>query len=269
MILPVDNSIDLAQDNEHVCLDEGEIVAPTIDSVRQLLPGYVRDAEGPTVDAILNMTRTTANLTQAQVGQQLAAQKSPRFAFGSFLDEWGVLMKRPRSIAEEEGSYRDRLLVPMKMVSPNAIKEAVRALVAQFSAIHPVFIEPTVDGAYAATDTADVWSSFAQPDDRILWSFDTTRPEKIGGIYAMPEAGPEFWILIPFTGENDQNAFAQDDTAANATASDFVANDTVEWGFATLDSAALSDLALSEVEARRGGGTIWKLFIEPLLSTAV
>ena len=44
---------------------------------------------------------------------------------------------------------------------------------------------------------------------------------------------------------------------------------SVAWGYAMRTTAPLEARVVSEVEARRGGGVVWVLYVEPLLGGAL
>lgn len=195
MLLPDDDTVELPPDDEDWVADESDPPALFVDDVLALLPGWARKAIGAPGMAVLEALRADANLVWARSSIAIGQQESPRFADAEWLDAWGELQHRPRAPLESDATYRARLMVPLKVVTPNAIRDVVETLVAvagfapnaapvieevddaiycapayqqtgtlliPLSTQNQTVIAPSVTGVLGVTDPCP-WAAFAQP----------------------------------------------------------------------------------------------------------
>jgi hypothetical protein len=266
--LPADNRLALAPGNDQLVLDRSDRPAPTREALLALAPSWVREAEGPVRDAVLDALAAQANLTWARVGQALAQAASPRNAAGVWLDAWGEFLHRPRVAGEGDGPLRARLLTQPDVVTPSAIRGAVERLVAEATAVPAVAMEPAVDAVFAAP-VVSTWSCFAQPATARLWPEDPSRPGERWGVWSTPVAGALFWVVLPAElAEGEPLAYAEP-APGDAAGDSFAAPAAGAWAFAFAATTSLFDRVIGEVEPRRGGGVAWMMFNDPLLFAAV
>jgi len=163
VILPPDDSIVLpASDDGNIVIDKtnptvslaagSTVTTSTLADLLSLLPGAFRGGSSAIRDTLLQTWGEMANAMWARASFVLEAQQSPRFADTSWLDVWGDIFKKARLAAEDDPTYRARLLAPVDVVTPNAIKPAVIAIAQQYTQLAPVFFE-TVDAAFCGPAT--------------------------------------------------------------------------------------------------------------------
>lgn len=130
MILPDDDSIELPDDDSDFVVDESDPPMKSTDDGLALLPGYARRVIGPPGVAVLEALGAIANKLWARSSIAIGQQQSPRFADAEWLNWWGELFHRPRAPGESDADYRARLMIPLKTITPNAIRGVLNALVA-------------------------------------------------------------------------------------------------------------------------------------------
>ena len=190
MILPPDDSLVLPDSDDGSMVVDASARAwdGTQGDLLRLLPAVYRRGTLVDRDAVLGMLADVAMLVWARTSFTMEAGASPRFADEPWLAEWGDTLGRRQQPGETSAAYRQRLLQRFATITPAAIKGAVDALVAAYTARHAVYLEPAVDAAYCApASTADtvvqnsnndptaasytgqvhakvpVWAAFAQP----------------------------------------------------------------------------------------------------------
>lgn len=233
MRLPQHNTLTLEEDNEHWVADGSEPPAIDDDALFALLPEFARRGDSQIRAAYLAVLRKALNYCWAQWGQVLAEQRTPRDAAGVWLDIWGEVLKRTRVIGEEDPQYRERLLTPLDMVTPAAIKRAVLRVAEKVTLFDPLIIEPGDVGLYL-TDEADTmgWTDFWQPVDVRLWGIQHgIAYPGVGAYYESGMAEAMFWVILY---EDPQ-----------------------------VEGVYLSEQIVSEVEQRRAAGATWTLFVDP------
>lgn len=205
MRLPDDNSIELVQDNDHLVVDDTDPPALTEDDVLELMPRFARQGDSLVREATIAGMQAAWNYEWAQSGQLIGAQKSPRNASGDMLDWWGDVRKLNRAADEQDPEYRSRLLLPLRVVTPDAIKGAVDALVSQVSDISAAYFEPATDAAFASPgDGSATWAAFVQPTLKRLWAYYPDSANLTPGAYAVPgDARAQFWVVLPTSGGDD------------------------------------------------------------------
>jgi len=236
MQLPLDNSLTLEEDNEHWVADGSEPPAIDDDALLQLLPAFARRGDSPVRAAYLAALRKALNFCWAQWGQVLAAQKSARYAWGPWLDIWGELLKRTRVVGEEDPQYRERLLTPIDMVTPAALKKAIFAIADQVSLFDPLIVEPAEAMMFFSDDAGTMpWQDYWQPDDSRIWRTlaDGSTAVRQGAYWGPDSEAATFWIVLA---EDPQT-----------------------------DGSYLSDRIVSEVEQRRAAGVAWLLLVDPAM----
>jgi hypothetical protein len=236
MLLPANNSLVLADDNEHWVADGSEPPAIDDDALLALLPAFARRGDSEVRAAYLAALRKAFNFCWAQWGQVLAAQKTPRYAWGPWLEVWGELLKRTRVVGEEDPQYRERLLTPIDMVTPAALKSAIFAIADRVSLIDPLIVEPAEAMMYFSDDAGTLpWQDYWQPDNTRIWRTLADGTPVVGkGAYIGPDTeAATFWVVLA---EDPQT-----------------------------DGSYLSDQIISEVEQRRAAGVSWMLFIDPAM----
>jgi len=157
MILPIDDTIALdPSDDGPLVTDRSERAAPTLQDLQRLLPAFTRGGTSALRDAWLQVFGQMAATMQARYGFVLEAQESPRFAEGVWLDMFGNLLGKPRTANESDLDYRARLLIPVDIVSPTAIKTAINNALTQFLPNFTgsiIYNEPGIDMAHVAPAT--------------------------------------------------------------------------------------------------------------------
>ncbi len=235
--LPSDDSLALdVSDDELLVVDRSGPIWQTLDDLKVLLPSVLRKGTSTLRDAWLLVWGTEALTAQTRFGFVLAAQESPRFAEGLWLDAWGNLLGKPRTLDEIDSDYRARLMIGVDLVSPTAIKTALNALVASYNFAPLIYNEPAVDMAFCgpATTSDDpsehaskqtigtlqTWFAFTQPQIPLsgvagvhqtvfynknlrFWAnySGLTGNTKIGAFSA--PLGSGFWIIIQAPVEDD------------------------------------------------------------------
>lgn len=294
MRLPAGNSIPLPPTNEETIVADATDppVRWAIEELLPFLPGWARAGSLAVRDAMLKALAEMCRLAWAQMSRRLNAQRSPRHAAGAWLTEHGELRHVPRAPGEDESAYRQRLLHPIAIITPNAIKAAVDAVVAKVTRSKAAYLEPAVDGSIflAPVDengdqTVAEWSCFWQGTTQRFWGYDPDRPDATWGVYLTLAPGttgtsgnpgaPLFWIILPVNVHDDSDAghlgvdfYLQGltgETTENQTNIDPTASPYCYW-FDAADS--LMDLVIAQVEARRAFGVAWFLRLDPLLLTA-
>lgn len=158
MNLPKGDTI-LLPKTDTLAIDSSEPVV-TLDtlSVREqmlfLLPSAFRRGEMVDRDSVLAMEAAINNEQWTRTSILMATKQSPRFCEGTDLDWWGVVLGRPRALGEFDPSYRARLLQRPAVITPEAIKAAVGAAVAQFPPAKVFYVEPAIDEIYVAPASA-------------------------------------------------------------------------------------------------------------------
>lgn len=269
MKLPTGNTITLAPTNEEVVIDSSDPHVPTLDDVIALLPGWAKALEGPVRDAVLGAFAAIANRAWARAGQAIGRLQTPRNADGPWLDEWGALMKRPRAY-EGDPAYRARLLSHPAEITPDAIRNAVTAIVSAVLATPAIVIEPTIDCMFVCSGdpAAAAWTSWVQPPGVRLWADYPDNPYPFVGAYVAPTYElPEFWVVMVTDGT------ATDDAAFVATVADlsptFVGRSTdASPPFVALAQSGVGEQVISDVNARRAFGIRWWLWVDPGLARA-
>jgi hypothetical protein len=266
--LPVDNSIILSSTNDNLVIDRSDRPVPSLDDAQKLLPGWAREFDSPVRDAMLAAWRAMANVLWARIGHLLARYISPRFASGAWLGDWGAALKRAKS-DETEGQYRTRLLNPPQVVTPNAIQAAVDAVVAEYTPIKAVYLEPAVDAAFCSPVSGCDWASFMQPSDTRLWADYPDNINPTVGAYLVPVVNtPLLWVVLPVPGDGDDLAFCVSLTATPVNPTDYISPDTAGYGFMFPPGDSLFERVRSEVDQRRMVGVPWFAFSDSILSNA-
>lgn len=229
MQLPADNSLVLPPTNDGaLVVDRSNIPVPTLADAQQLVPAIVRSIPSAIRDAWLQCWAAMVNFLWARTSFVLEATESPRFAEGFWLDFWGVFLGKPRAPSEADSDYRTRLLVPVDLVTPIAIKNAVNALAAQVTPFPPIYNEPSVDQMFCGPATTSdpviinsrqqaivslqTWFAFTQPQvtpltptpnqtiyagvNRRLWANYLGLTGNLTGAFSVPGAGAQFWIIF-------------------------------------------------------------------------
>jgi len=232
-------------------VDGSEPPAPSLDALLALLPQWAADGDADLRDALLYAWGEMANALATGTTYFLGAQQTPRWASGAWLDWWGAILKRPRiassGTSESDDDYRARLLGPIDLISPVAVKAAIEALFAAGSPAHWRYVEPAEDAVFLApTASPPTWAAWMQPDANTTENISVTQshkrllayypdqPAAIGAYFTSGVRRAEFWII------------------GDGTESDLV-----------------FDQVVAEVEAKRGGGVVWMFFDDSLLPTAV
>lgn len=275
MELTRDNDLDLPRANEWT-LDAGDVAALTDADVLALLPAWVRGMNTVSRDVVVRAARRFWNRVQARVGRTFAALQSPRHATGLRLREHGAMKRRARAPQEAEHEYRARLLTRPAMITPAALRGAVRSLVLAETPTAPVALEPATEGLFVQEDGGSFpWSCFVQKDgDPPLWADMPDNDIPAGVWLSLDEdvSRPVFVVLIegPVYDLDDQ-LFALPEVA---TAPDvdglFVGADSplVSWSYVSSEALPLVDRVVRDVEARRGAGVVWWLLVVPNLRGA-
>lgn len=276
MILPPANTLALAESNDELAVDAGVMPAPDAEAVLALLPSWVADEADVAVrDAFVAAWGAMANALWACIGQTLARTASPRFAAGPWLALWGAALKQPRAHDETEGAYRERLLLPFLAVTPNAIRGAVDALVADVTPEKAACFEMAVDqGYWCDDDPAATWGSFWQGDTTRLLADGAAFPMSAGGCYWSDSDNnlPEFWVVLPGDADDDSDAPYATETA-DAVDPDAWGEDAPVWPetedrYFPAHGDGLDDRIIADVEARRAYGVCWFMLVDPFLGDA-
>lgn len=284
MIIPDDDSLTLDPSDDELVLDHSDRPAPTLDDVLAMLPGWAREDVAPIRDALLQAYGAQANHAWAHIGQTVEQLASPRLAEGRWLDdEWGALLQRPRAPSESDGDYRARLLATPLILTPNAIENAVRAIVERFTQTPIELAEPAVDEIFFAPadpNSGCPWTAFWQSTTQRLWAdYPESLNRTVGARWTYANSVPEFWIAIPGGDDVGCMYFSSaglDLTGASDALIDFwgAVPTPSAWGaaderFFALSDGTVADQVLVDVESRRMCGVRWMLFIDPLLGAAL
>jgi hypothetical protein len=276
VILPADDSLILPDSDDGALVVDAS--SPAWNGTQQdllgLIPGIFRSGSMIDREAVLNMLGNISNEEWARVAFVLEAQQSPRFADGEWLAWWGDILGRRQQPGETAAAYRQRLLTPVAVITPSAIKTAVDAAVALFTTFHAIYLEPALDCAFAAPVVCP-WDAFAQPSNQRLLSYypDAANPNPPS--YAVPvTTGGLFWIILPSNaGDYERVPFASPTTNGFTDDWEFVApvSPIPAWayGYTARASVPLGELIISEVDRRIAEGTAYFVLFDPFIATAV
>lgn len=224
MQLPDDNTITLPDGNydwffvDESNADAGPFPEWDIEQLKRLVPAYVRRGDDEVRDAYLFAWAHMSNLQRADICRIMKAHQSPRFAWGAWLKMWGDDRHLQQSPDETDAAFRDRLLSDPVGIAPQAIRDAVRALLSlRFQPKQlPVFVEPKVDFAFWRSASAPAsaprcfWQSRASGHGRI-WASGRRTGLRTAGAYWVSAgtktdqnpsgtvAPPALWVMLPAT----------------------------------------------------------------------
>ena len=270
MRLPAENLLRLPAENLLV-LDATDPPAVVGEDVAALAPAWVRRGRSRLRDAVFGALAATSLFTWGALGRALAASTSPRFAGGLRLRAWATTFRRPAITGEAEYELRERLLNPPARVTPEAIQQAVRALVLAETPTAPNFIEPAEDMYFVPSATSP-WCCFVQPVAGRLWGYDPERPDaRWGTHWHSARLLPEFWVVLQGDVSGDAEGLfllpasttpgsaedAETDYIGPASPSSF------SWGYIPPARDSLEARVEREVETRRMFGVLWALLIDP------
>lgn len=265
MRVPVELLVDMV-------VDRSDPPVPEVADALLMMPGWSRADDSDVRDAVLSTWRAMTNQAWASHGRSIMQTASPRYAAGPWLDFWGRLLGRARTVGEPDGPYRDRLLADHDVVSPDAITAVVAGIVAETSSTRFEITEPTVDCAYAVpTDNSAPYTCWVQaPAQRLFGSGFDTEAAAAGACYAVPIASSGlFWVILSGNIGNVTNQAHCWNLDASCGPYDFSSNDPGQFGFIDRAGDSLFGRIISEVESRKGGGTIWMMFTDPYLNGAL
>lgn len=275
MKLPEDNSIELSQDNGLV-VDRSDSVLPTIEDGVNLFPEYIREIDSAVRDAMVAAWRAMANELWSRFGRVLSQVTSARFAAAQWLDDIGDVLHKRRASGEEDHEYRKRLLDISDVVSPNAIKEGVNAIVQESLLRDAVFMEPATDAIFFQTAQAEPpWCAFYQTATQRLWgTYIENRNPYVGAYFSGRPNVPEFWVILPGNADDDSDSPYFMPSGAVQTP-DFFSPATFPAGWLQADERyyperpdSLMERVNSELEQKRAGGVRTMIFQDPNLLTA-
>lgn len=263
MILSSDNSTVLPGDLNGLVLDRTSLPIATLDDARALLPTWAREVDASIRDALLAAIMAMAQLLWARMGQSLGRFTSPALCDDAWLAPlWGVMLQRSRTPLESQGDYRARLLAGLRVVTPNAIRDAV-------SAIEPgaFVLEPATDCAFVA----DVVTTRAFV---CYVSSATTRLRNDGGVTSAliasitSQTRPEFWVVLPpeFGALDDVGSVSSVSGPGFAWATT-VASSFAYSPFVGVGTGSQWQQLITEIESRRGHGVPWFAVVDPYLHT--
>lgn len=127
------------------------------DAALALLPGWMRDSDSTTRDAIADGAMLAINRLASKHAAH-AASASPQFATGSRLDLAGTSLGIPRAEGELDAAYRGRLLSSDELATARAILEAVDAILGDSTAYY--YERPDDDGYLHTKMTFDAYGVF-------------------------------------------------------------------------------------------------------------
>lgn len=255
-------------------LDGSEVPLIDVPAAVALLPEYAQgDDQGAMRDIVLATVAALANLLWAAIAQNQNGAVSPRYADSGMLSVWGDWRQMRRYVGEATAAYRTRLLQAPAGVTPDAIKNAVRAAAAPFGAT-VAFNEPADDCSWLGPDDieASAWCSFYGPDVGIYWNYDPTIPNQASGaLYAPDVYGARFWVLMQLSAGSDATVphFLDDGADGFADPYDFLAGDNDDYGFLSFDGDPLEDQVVAIVNAMKAFGVAWALYELPDLNVAI
>lgn len=277
MRLPPDNTFLLPADNR-VCVDRADLLAPTDAEVLALLPAWVRRGASAVRDAVVASARQFWLRVQWRLGLSLGALQSPRGAEGLRLAEHGEVRQRAQAPMESEPAYRERLLARPHGITPTAIRAAVAALALLHTPIAPVVFEPAQEGLFTQGEGTGglPWCCFVQPvGGPILWGY-LPGADARGGVWVSEEADATRAVFVVLLEgplyDTAVTPYALPESYTSPVAdSDFAGAEApfVAWGFLASEAPALDEQILREVEARRGAGVVWWLYVVPDLGGAL
>lgn len=277
MRLPAENTLALPPGNELV-VDAADSVALTDADVLALLPGWVRASPSRLRDAIVRATRGYWTRVQARIGRALGALQTPRNALGLRLDDHAGMRQRPRAPDEVDAELRERLLVRPERITPNALVNAVTALVLARTPIAPVLFEPGTDGMFVQSADAgeDDWMCFYQrPDGPPLWAYMRDNATRAGVWISAEDDVTKAVFVVLLEGSlrtlPDGLNIEAETMGVDPVVGDFIGGDTgpTAWGFIGSAVPSLEAQVVREVEARRGAGVAWRLYVVPNLRGAL
>lgn len=277
MRLPADNSLTLDNANT-LCVDDGSLVAMSDAEVLMLCPAWVRAASSVVRDGVLRALRRYWLAVQRAVGAAFAAVQSPRSADGLRLDAHGERRKRPRVPHESDASYRARLLVNPRVITPEAITVAVAELVRATMPVDPVVFEPAMEGFFIQSETdveagTAAWSCFVQSEEgALLWAEMPDNPVRAGvWVSDEPVTQPLFVVLVDGAAMGaDDTCFALPEGSVVQSAYDYWGAEGAPFGgYVSSADVPLLDSVVREVELRRAAGVLWWLHVVPNLRGAL
>jgi hypothetical protein len=178
---------------------------------------------------------------------------------------------------ETEAAYRERLLTRPSRITPNAIRGVVTSLVLARTPTPPVVFEPGTEGVFVQdADAPDAWMCFTQPAaGPILWADMPDNPVR-AGVWVGPEVDATRAVFVvflegPLYGLPDQFHVLPEDAAAPSVPGLFVGTGATPaaWAYTGSETPPLDEQVVREVEARRGAGVVWWLYVLPNLGGAL
>jgi hypothetical protein len=228
----------------------------------------------PVRDAVVEL-QTEALLAYQDAASYAAAQSDPTRATGVYLEEFTNEVSIFRQDSEEDEALRTRLFSPPSVVTPQAIKAAVDALLAPVTDKQSVLWESVAD-RWFVSGTAD-WHSFVAdgiadmrpdyPDRR----YDLRSNSAPGGPAAFNESNGRMFVLrLPeIEAADGEGAFPRRPLDLHDTDRFYVNDGSGDWhGFAFSggqSAHAIYGAIVNTVESIRGHGVRWLAFVDPKL----
>jgi hypothetical protein len=261
----------------------GTVPVSSTDDVLAAFPKSMRGDGAPIRDDLIS-AMTEMFLTYQEKAEYTARQSSPLTATGIYLAGFGDDAGVHQLPGEDQEDFRTRLLATPGLVTPAAIMAAVTAIVAPYSDVLPQYLESQLDGNFITDGTATYDSTFvgASPNypDRLYpeQSVDDSpyRPQsEPGGFWVFADnIGRYFVLRIPdLTGADtlfawmsdadDDASYISDGTDLSGAESD---GSVITFMYAsTLTESELYDSIVATVEAIKGHGIRFQVFVDPAL----
>jgi hypothetical protein len=267
----------------------GDQPVNSADDVRSILPPEARTLpaeQAPVREALVELV-TSTHLAWQNSSAYAAAQSDVSRATNLYLD--GLLGDRgiPRQPNESDETYRDRGLTSPELVSPAVILSAVNAILAPYTDVKACLFPCILDQLFVHDGTAS-WHAF-------LWNSDPQDPDYADRRYddrsaATPNVNPGntwlftsgllgrgFVLRVPLLSNlSPEGAYINDGTVqpddgyvgdgSNDSGSEADGSIGLFIYLTETDALSIYQQIVGAVEALRGHGVRWELFVDPDLN---
>lgn len=276
-------------------LEGGALPVRSVDDVLALFPAEVRDsAVAPIRDALAAALTAILQFWQRRSSRAAALSDILR-AKGKALD--GLLADHEvyRQPGESDAAFRVRGLGLAEMVTPEAILDAVDAILAPFTPLRAKYFESEPDQWFTHDGTITTFDSFVYvadnvaqasphyadrmyPDDTVENEGDVIERREVLGAWAFADGIGRYFVLrLPQLEAVDElGSYAFDGTVtddgmfvADGSDTSGAESDGSVTSFFFTDQVLSDELyaaIVSTVELLKGQGVRWQAYVDPLLS---
>lgn len=257
---------------------QGDLPVKNTDDVlaTYALEAQARDA-APVRDALIE-AETEMFMAWQRAGEYAAAQSSSLTATGIYLTGQAADRGVHRQENEQDEALRDRVFTAPVVVTPDAIIEAVKGILAPYTTVEPQLFDSVLDRLYLSNGDSD-WACFlthgeANIEPKYPERHYELRPNSHpGGAWCFGDVhGRHFVLRVPdVSGAASNGAFVYHgqtapDFAAYLSNGDGIPAATTYLFAPRQTAAAIYKSIIETVERLRGAGVRWTLLIDPKLN---